>query len=472
MSIFKDFLDVTRDLGQAGSDTADGILKRKRYSSISKRSMEGTLQFPVIASKSLDIDTLQMVGKALERNYASFVQIAMTMSPGFDYQADKDLNGYIRKFHQNSNVKAGIDDLHNTLVTVGEGYNVVTNDDLGIGVMYGVSEGVCGPINKSNREQLSSPLEGIVEASLASKFNPTSKRLVVSKDQDFSSYHNVVEAEWHGKLNAPNHKSYKKPAGPASPFDKQETKIVVNNNNSGSGSNKEVSQKAPEYSLPTQVLKDNDAKKANELVPTIMHMRVKAITKEGDVGETIDFLLGIKTTLHPVSSEEMTTNIYTGLRNKGKFFNFIRFTTGEIGFFKDFLLNLKDIRGDIAQQSNGSSRWWLALKRRRNLAKIGDRLMLPKKFLPNASLVLSYDEAEYLKSSLGIDVMDMAVADKLMSTYFLLSLVVVDNSSQIVHFLFDGQNDYESVSFSGLEKSTHGKNDMDFKDVLRLVQRV
>lgn len=457
MGIMKDVLDVMKDLGNAGTETAEVLFKRKRYSSISKRSLEGTLQFPVIASRSLDVETLQMVSKALERDYASFAQIAMTMSPYFNVKTDKDLSSYLRKFHQNSNVKSGINDIHNTFATIGESYTLLEDESTGSTCMYGIAcESNCPTINHTNVKDLDHILEGVLTETLNHKFIPRRSRVLVGGNDSLNRYHNVLEAQGKPGQNINVNVNMKNP----------ESKSNINNGNASGHDN------SNSYALPQQVLKDNDAKKANELVPTIMHMRVNTVAETDGKTATIDFLLGIKTTLHPVTSEEMINNMYSGLRSKGKFFNFIRFTTGEIGFFKDFLLGVKDLREDVSSQSTGNSKWWVALKRRRNLAKIGGRLMVPKTMLPNATIVLSYDESEYIKSTYGYDLMNSNTADVLMKEYFLLGFVIVDVSSQISHFLFDGQTDYQSVSFNGLEKSSHGKNDMDFKDVLRLVQRV
>lgn len=453
MGVLKDFLDVTKDLANAGGETANTVFNRKRYSSISKQSTEGTLQFPVIVSKSLDIETLQMVSKALERNYASFVQIAMTMSHAFDMSTDHDLAGYVRNFHQNANVKSTIDDFHNSLVSFEsalESYQCGVSDQLNAVYMTTLTEGHVPGVVHANKDGLTDVLEGINEGILNDKFLPRRKRLVNTSNTSLNNYYNVKEA------------------GSGKP---DNTNITVNitNPDGGRKGQQSVNNK---YELPTQVLKDNDAKKANELVPTIMHMRVRAVGSDGSQANDVDFLLGIKSTMHPVSSDEMVANINSGLRNKGKIFNFIRWTTGETAFFKDFLFNIKEMKLDVSNQSAGQSKWWMALKRRKALAKVSNNLMLPKKLLPNATMVLSIEEVDHIKDTLGYDLLKESVVDRLMKEYFLLGFVVVDNASQIVHFLFDGQDYYQSVSFTGLEKSTHNKNDMDFKDVLRLVQRV
>lgn len=429
MGTFKDMVDVATDVGKSGKDISDTAFKKKKYSSLSRKAAEGTLQFPVLVSRSLDIETAQMISKALERNFASFVQVAMTMSPSFDLEQDKDLAGYVRKFHQNQGIKSSANDIHNMLTMVDESvrenydYTVIENGSL---VANTVCEGSTLGVRRANLEGSYDVMEGVEMSKLNDKFVP------------------VIE-----KANTTNQKQ--------------------NGTNTGSTTN---GTNMTQFSLPSRVLTDNDAKKANELVPTMMHTKVRAVTPNG-AGRDIEFLIGIKSFLHPINSEEMVDNILSGLRNKGKLFNFIRWTSGEIGFFKDFLFGIKQMKLDVTNQSMGHSGWWIALKRRKELAKINNRMQLPTGILPNATIVITMEEAEYIKNNLGYDLLNEAVVNRLMKEYFLLGFTIVDMGAQVAHFLFDGQDYYQAVSFSGLEKGTsQGGNGMDIKDLMRLVQRV
>ena len=58
-----------------------------------------------------------------------------------------------------------------------------------------------------------------------------------------------------------------------------------------------------------------------------------------------------------------------------------------------------------------------------------------------------------------------------MSQYFLLGFAIVDSSSQVAHFIFDGDPDFQSVTFSALERS--GSNDeRKFKEMLKTINRM
>lgn len=484
MGTFKDMVDVATDISKSGKDISDTAFKKKKYSSLSRKAAEGTLQFPVLVSRSLDIETAQMISKALERNFASFVQIAMTMSPSFDLESDKDLAGYVRKFHQNQGIKSSTNDIHNMLTMVDESVRenyVYSVTDEGSLVANVVCEGSTIGVRRANSEASYDVLEGVNMTKLNDKFVPVLEakkhRPKGNVNNGWNSTHSTNSQNvqtTQQKPNGTNTGSTTTGSGPTM------NNQVTRHRTGTSGGSSRPSQQTRDFngsnqerfSLPSKVLTDNDARKANELVPTMMHTKVRAVTPNG-AGRDIEFLIGIKAFLHPVKSEEMVDNILSGLRNKGKLFNFIRWTSGEIGFFKDFLFGIKQMKLDVANQSRGHSGWWVALKRRKELATINNRMQLPTGILPNATIVVTMEEVEYIKNNLGYDLLNEAVVNRLMKEYFLLGFTVVDMGAQVAHFLFDGQDYYQAVSFSGLEKGTNqGGNAMDIKDLMRLVQRV
>jgi hypothetical protein len=157
-------------------------------------------------------------------------------------------------------------------------------------------------------------------------------------------------------------------------------------------------------------------------------------------------------------------------KHNSKIFNFIKWTTGETTFFKDFLFNLTEIKDDVMNRSSGASSWWISLKRRKAMATVKQFLFLPNNILPNATIVLSMEEVNYIKAEYGYDLLSPHFVDSIMKTYFLLGFVVVDNSTQVVHILFDGQTTFQSYTFTGLQKEANSKED--FKQMLKLVNRL
>lgn len=436
MGIYRDIIDVATDVVDVVKNKkifSDG--NGKRYTSIANMASEGTLQFPTLVSSSLDVDTLQMVCKALERNYATYVQVSLYLNQIIDGGEYSNIPEYLRKFHQNTDVKDtsrslinGIDNLQNIITDNANELNSIFENDKfsSVSVVY---EGSNGKLVANNKEQLTKLLDGVRTDILNNKFKPRKDVIYNFKDKELNAKYNSVVTE----ANAP--------------------KVDRTNN----------------ITIPNNILKDNDVKKANELIATTMHIRMKMKPEDGSPSFDVDFIIAIKATMHPIKSAEMISNMVSACKNNNKIFNFLRWTTGEISFFKDFLFGISEVKGDISQRSAGSSPWWLSLKRRSRLAKMSSA-MFKNTLLPNATIVLSSDEVEYIRTEYGYDLHNPIFVDKIMNTYFLLGFVIVDVATQLVHFKFENSNDFQSVTFSGLEKE-NGSDAKKFKEMLKFMNR-
>lgn len=430
MGVLKDILDTIKDLDL--KTLSKSYLKNKKYSSISKRASEGILQFPVLVTDSLDIETLQMITKALERNYTTFVQVVISMDPIMNLKNEKNIGDYLRKFHQNSDIKTDVNDLHNISVDLEESFNCLLSDDNKNVMITFIHEGIDRNLILKNKELLRSVYDDIVTECLNNKFIPRSNY----------TYNFINEASTRIYNKNISIQSYK-------------TNNPVSNS-------KEVGLQ--------KMLLDNDVKKSNELIPTTLNVKLKIVNKdESDLG-FINYIIGVKAVMHPIKSNDMIENLIRGSRNNNKFFNFIRWTTGEITFLKDLILNLNEIKADVNLRSKGYSQWWMTLKRRKALSKMKN-LITSKQILPNTTIVVSADEIEKIKSENGVDLMNESVVNKLMKTYFLLGFVVVDNSSQLAHFLFDGQQSFQTITFKSLERENSNKS-AEFKEMLKLVNKI
>lgn len=450
MGILNDLMDLVRDVSQSKDDFVS-MFTNARSSSLSRMANKGTLQFPVIVSKSLDLETCTVISKALEKKFASFAQITLSMDPNYSPKEDKNISNFLRKFHQNTDTKTEFSDVITFLNDVSE-ESVMFEDLNGNVFLYGfITEGTDGGIISSNRDGLFVLEDAINLEVVNDKFKPdsvkiNSRLLSVTEAND-------VESERQYNLDMA------KTLSNTSHTEREEKEIITK---SGDPITK--------VELPRDVLKWEQVTKLNDLVPTHLHIRLASLDANGSITGHIEFILGIKATLHAVSSDDIIKNLEGASQSSDKVFNFIRWTTGEITFVKDFLLNIKDLKGDAMRKSSGSSYWWSALKRRKALAKIKNKFFLSKKLLPNTTLCVSMEEVEYLKNEYGYDLMEPLFIDRVMSTYFLLAFVVVDNSTQVAHFMFDGQKNFMTQTLSSLKKDNDNKDD--FKQMLKLVNRI
>jgi hypothetical protein len=225
--------------------------------------------------------------------------------------------------------------------------------------------------------------------------------------------------------------------------------------------------------VPGGALSKNQLEKMNDLAPILLKITVVArdTSKDGDgVGRMVSFVIGVKATVHGIESSEMIENMVEACRYHDEIFRFIRWTTGEIGFFSDFLLNLKDSRKAIGKQQSGGSPWWNRLRHMRALASFKKRLFMKNRILPNTSIAVTSNEVEFIKTTFGFDLLNPKFAEDVMNKYFLLCFIVVDEALEVVHFKYDGQKSYQSISFQGLDRQNRDK-ERDLRDMMKIVSQ-
>lgn len=521
MTILKDISDTLKDAIDIAKDMDISLNKQ---TSIAKMSSDATLQFPVIISRAINVDTSQTVTKALERQYAIFIQMIISMNPYLDLDKDRNLQGYIKKnLHQNTV----------NLIDLNESAMDLYSDIFGNTMLFSLNEGCSGQTLASNREQMFNPdlyLNNKILNNLYASKNITlenarlnldyyyKKNQIVKEDIDYDDYNKEYGADYYKDIEVDQKIESNRIAREKNLIEKKKLahqkvmdKKKLKNNEIEQELEKtkrqferkkfshqqmmdreqlrmnkhkiemdkaareaddkkfkhELNKTKWDYQSKTMVkLSDNDVKKCNELVPTTLSVTLQI--KDGNsFGGVSNFIIGVKGLMHPVNSDDMIANLLSGFKSGNKFFNILRWTSGEIKFMKDLILNVDNIREDVVRKhkKNGSS-WWSALKRRRNVAALR-RIKGSGRILPNATIVCSMTEVDELKEAYGIDLLDGKIINKIMKTYFLLGFAVVDDSQELCHFIFDGENKYQVVSFAGLEKENNSKND--FKDIYKLI---
>ena len=477
MGVLRDMLHIIKDVDV---DSITDLSKRfngRDYHSgtMSRRAAEGTMQFPLLASRTISFPTIQLIANACERNCASFVQIVLSMHPEMDVRNGSSGFDYLEMFHQNSDTT---EDPLNTIMTTatGESYVVQTRaftvdanklkilkEELtahGIDWREGKLNDVVKPryihdnhfirpvSHMENMERLRDKLEAIKEAEAKTDQNG---KLVQPVNQ-----FNLRPKAFYSTDDAINFTTV---------IDKSVTKI--------DNRKKQTPEGGQDFIVPKDMLKDNDVKKANELVPTLLHIRViaKDSSKDSDPGQYVDFVIGVKCMIHPIGAEDMNENLVDACRNHDGIFKFIRWTTGEISFLKDFLLNMNEYRTDVARQTKGSSPWWNRLKHLKVLSGVKAAMFISKKLIPNASIVVSQEEVDVIKNQYGFNLMNPAFVRKIMKNFFLMSFIVVDDSSEVAHFMYDGQSSYQTVTYTGLERE-NANSARQFKEILKAVQRI
>ena len=475
-----------------------------RGQSLARQSSAATMQFPVIISRSINIETASNVVKALERQYATFVQMVISLNPVIDWEKD-DIPGFIQRLHQNN--PSPLDIIESCV-------NVYSNEEHDMRMFMSINEGCNGAVLRSNKEQLFCIEEYLNQNKLNDLYKPKSMTMSVAESSlDYFCKQNNIITESSNKK-----KSYKR-------YNQQlqnNTNSITNrvDTNTGAITNPDNVQEL-KYNLELQKafnekvatdkeyqlnkdkfdetkdqnakknemernkfefeiqkaeaenraraivrLADNDVKKCNELVPTTLSVSLQQKSND-NFGGVINFILGVKGIMHPVNSDDMVSNLLDGHKAGNKFFNFLRWTSGEITFIKDLLFNVKGIKDDVIKKhSKGGSHWWTTLKRNRTIARVKNGHS-KQKILPNATIVCSMEEVIEMQDAYNVDLLKVSNVIKLMDRYFLLGFAIVDETQELVHFIFDGERDFQVLSFNGLERENNNKND--FKDIYKMI---
>lgn len=499
LKVISDTLKDGKELVKEINFNSDSL----RKNSIAKMSSESTLQFPIIISKSLDINTAQSVCKALERQYAIMVQIVISGNPFLNLEKDKNLAGYLKGIHQNNPRIA--DALEESCI------NVYSDEFIGLNLLFSLNEGASGAVLASNKKQMFCVEDSLNKNSINDLYKPEEITQAVAESalEYFCAKNNILmeamptDAEIDAatdqlelsKLNmkATTARARQDHADRISQARIRADEIKAKNEREDRLERERLAhQSARDRRLRQEQIADekakeqraldrmqieqrnkmmvkldnNDVKKANELVPTTLTLSM-TVTKGDNFGGVQNFVIGVKGLMHPVQGNEMVSNLLNGFKSGSKFFNFLRWTTGEITFIKDLVLNINETKEDVVKKHSGGSHWWVALKRRKSAARIKSMLSGKNRILPNASIVCSMEEVAELKETYGLDIMNPKNVKKLMDEFFLLGFVIVDSSQELCYFMFDGENEFQAVSFRGLEKENDSKND--FKEIYKMI---
>ena len=530
MGSFKELGELLRDAKGTIKDVQTAVNDIKGQS-IAKKSSAAILQFPIITSRSINVDTASSVVKALERQYATFVQMVISLNPVINWDEHKDVADYVKTLHQNNPTPL---DLIESCI------NVYSDEELGLRMITSLNEGCNGQVLQANKQQLICVEDYLNQNKLNDLYKPaqiTLEKANASLDyfilseakhrpkknngkvsyKSFDEYSKAYNQIQQGENPQPNsegpHVSMQSGGGGVvnDPVANQQPNVndstVVNGKataaNPNKGNNKvNAPKERPSEDIETArqranaenekrdaeanraklkmdiekdnqlnrartsvKLSDNDIKKCNELVPTTLSVSVQQI-KGDNFGTMLNFILGIKGVMHPVNSEEMVSNLLDGYKSGNKFFNFLRWTSGEITFFKDLLFNVEGIKDDVVKKHSKGSHWWTTLKRNRTLARVKNTFK-KNSILPNATIVCSMEEIMEIQDAYNVDLMDPRNVLRLMDRYFLLGFVVVDESQELCYFIFDGEREFQALSFKGLERENNNKND--FKDIYKMI---
>lgn len=413
-TVIKDILDLIHDI----KDTDElKMIKNKddarSIKSIANASSNLTLVFPVLCSNSISSTTAAMITKAIERKCVTMMQLLLSACSMCDNDNAFD---FLSTFHTNLKGKMTVDDYVDAME------KIATES----------TEPILSPeVFRIIREDMK-----CLNYTLDESINERS--LLDYKVDDSNALHRFqVTLE-----------------SPKTDLDYQKGKNIT-----------DITDKQMSYF--TRQLFDNDVKKCNELVPTLMI--VKFVTKDSSIPR--QFVVGIKAKLISLDSYDICDRIKVKNDDHKGLLKFLRATTREISFFKDFLLAVDRAKLDALSYSKNStnSGIWKMLERRSIKGNIRKGFQMKNDATRIATLVISQEEVEYLKKD-GVDIDSGKIAKVIMEAYGLLGFVITNDSMEVARFLWDDDSSiFEDVSYRNLERETSGS---EYRKIINLMSKM
>ena len=518
----KEVLQMGNTLHEAGSDTVDTIVQIAKglsnvatnkvankseysYSSIANAASKLIAVFPVLTSRTVSFDTARMTAKYIEQISCQFFMFALQQA---NISNAKDGIAYLRQFHQNLNM--GDDNTDAVIAAMQSWIDAYTKgtqesttfaDALNNEVL---SEAMVDPfmmqsddvkISASDMRELMHAMQESANIQFYdTKLNPLSiddyvvrefaggdYRVTVSpyilneakanKRKANNSYNENKEQHRHeeemNKIYNDRMKIYQKAQSERDKQDAENEKQQKEDQKSTSRDNDW--RDANRMHNNTAFLKDQDIKKMNDALPSILIVKFyQKNSNDGVSGVATEFIIGIKSKVVPITTTEILRRIMNDNKDGQKFLKFMRVITGELKA-SDVLLGLSRITDDVKSYKVKGARGdiWTLLQNRAVAAKEQVRSGKHNDFSAITTVLISQQDADELYREENFDINDPKNAIHFMQSYNLMGFAIADDSNEVLHLLLDnGSKNFEDISYRMLERETQ---DSTYKKLINLM---
>ena len=518
----KEVLQMGNTLHEAGSDTVDTIIHIAKglsnvatnkvsnkseysYSSIANAASKLIAVFPVLTSRTVSFDTARMTSKYIEQISCQFFMFALQQA---NISNAKDGIAYLRQFHQNLNM--GDDNTDAVIAAMQSWIDAYTKgtqesttfaDALNNEVL---SEAMVDPfmmqsddvkISASDMRELMHAMQESANIQFYdTKLNPLSiddyvvrefaggdYRVTVSpyilneakanKRKANNSYNENKEQHRHeeemNKIYNDRMKIYQNAQSERDKQDAENEKQQKEDQKSTSRDNDW--RDANRMHNNTAFLKDQDIKKMNDALPSILIVKFyQKNSNDGVSGVATEFLIGIKSKVVPITTTEILRRIMNDNKDGQKFLKFMRVITGELKA-SDVLLGLSRITDDVKSYKVKGARGdiWTLLQNRAVAAKEQVRSGKHNDFSAITTVLISQQDADELYREENFDINDPKNAIHFMQSYNLMGFAIADDSNEVLHLLLDnGSKNFEDISYRMLERETQ---DSTYKKLINLM---
>ena len=198
-----------------------------------------------------------------------------------------------------------------------------------------------------------------------------------------------------------------------------------------------------------------DLLKQNDLQPLVLKVEVNFTDPSTNAVITRDIMIGVKSVGHLVKQKDIVYYLVKSAYKNNFFLKLIKWTTGEISFFKDLLFTLDDIKADVriaAGSNNNNPFYQLAQK-----AKAAKGVGLAGEKCPTqiTTLIITKADVEAIKYKDGINILtNPEYLKKILHAYHLMDIYIVDESLDMVYAYNDQTHNIDRLPFSSFEKQS------------------
>lgn len=491
-SVVRDIVDVITSLKDYDEvQFINNANKNRSFKSITSATKDLILTFPVLVSTDIDPSTALMIAKAHEKKCASLLHILFT---AISVNSNEDVYDYVQKFHSNLGSMTG------TLDSYADAFDKMVSTFEGYDQTLKIDKEVLNTVLEDLRDSNYTLPDNLKESSLESyKMIPgyrtgLNDMIIKEEKKSFNEALNARQLSRLADLDAAiaqrdaianydkNSPQYKAMTAERDSLLKNQhlTDIDRSTHTYSHNGSKNAKDMTPSdmakylkdmNDAQNKVILNNEYKKANELQPTMMVVNFIK-NDDNNKGQINTAVIGIKAKIYPVSSIDICNRISGKLEDRNFLTNFVRATTNEIGFFRDFLFAIDNAKTDAKSYGRKatSNKLWKVLERRSTKSKFRRSLKMYNDATAISTLLISSNDAEYLKKTKNVDIMNVAQARKLLDAYNFMCICVANESTEVASFLYDtGDDTYEMIPFTGLERES---TDNSYKKMVNLLTKV
>ena len=208
--------------------------------------------------------------------------------------------------------------------------------------------------------------------------------------------------------------------------------------------------------------------KLSKVGPTIIKIKLLLDT---NTTQYVEVPIAVKATLQYADSSDCVSLLRGTQTFSNKFQNLIKIISGET-CFTEWLFQIEKAKNDVKREKElGKVPFYRNLINNKNRYKLknlfGSIPLLKdfvakksKKDMPICTIVVHHDElSEALGYRLSKIVDEPAIVQKIMDTYMLLGVGIVDDVNDIIYFLFSGEDSYRIVEIDKLGQGGNGGED-------------